>query len=63
MTIALAAIVLKQHLSSPQLAGAALVVAAIVAMQLRRRPKPRLVEQPVAMARALEPGEQLAAAA
>jgi len=63
VTIALAAIVLKQHLSSPQLAGAALVVAAIVAMQLRRRPKPRLVEQPVAMARALEPGEQLAAAA
>ena len=46
VTIALAAVVLKQHLTSPQLAGAGLVVAAIVAMQLRRRPKLRLVPQP-----------------
>jgi drug/metabolite transporter (DMT)-like permease len=37
VTIALAAVVLKQHLTSPQLAGAGLVVAAIVTMQLRRR--------------------------
>jgi len=45
VTIALAAIVLKQHLTSPQLVGAALVVAAIVSMQLRRRrPKLRLLE-------------------
>jgi drug/metabolite transporter (DMT)-like permease len=63
LTIALAAIVLKQHMTSPQLAGAALVVAAIVGMQLRRRPKLRLVERPATVVRALEPGEQLAAAA
>lgn len=63
VTIALAAIVLKQHLTSPQLAGAALVVVAIVAMQLRRRPKLRRVERPATMPRPLEPGEQLAAAA
>ena len=43
VTIVLAAVVLKQHLTSPQLAGAGLVVAAIVGMQLRRRPKLRLV--------------------
>jgi drug/metabolite transporter (DMT)-like permease len=42
VTIALAAFVLKQHLTPTQLAGAGLVVAAIVAMQLRRRPKLRL---------------------
>ena len=63
VTIALAAIVLKQHLTSPQLAGAALVVVAIVGMQLRRRPKLRIVERPATVVRALEPGEQLAAAA
>ncbi len=40
VTIALAAIVLKQHLTTPQLAGAGLVVAAIMGMQLRRRPQP-----------------------
>ena len=44
VTIALAAVVLKQHLTSPQLVGAGLVVAAIVTMQLRRRPKLRLVD-------------------
>jgi drug/metabolite transporter (DMT)-like permease len=38
-TIALAAFVLKQHLTPPQLLGAALVVAAIVTMQLRWRPR------------------------
>ena len=38
VTIALAALVLKQHLTSPQLAGAALVVGAILAMQLKWRP-------------------------
>ena len=38
VTIALAAVVLKQHMTTPQLAGASLVVAAIVGMQLRRRP-------------------------
>jgi drug/metabolite transporter (DMT)-like permease len=37
VTIALAAVVLKQHMTSPQLAGAGLVVAAIVTMQLRYR--------------------------
>jgi len=46
VTIVLAAVVLKQHLTSPQLAGAGLVVAAIVGMQLRRRPKLRLVSLP-----------------
>lgn len=39
VTIALAAFILKQHLTPTQLAGAGLVVAAIVGMQLRRRPK------------------------
>jgi drug/metabolite transporter (DMT)-like permease len=39
VTITLAAVVLKQHMSTPQLAGAALVVAAIVGMQLRWRPR------------------------
>jgi drug/metabolite transporter (DMT)-like permease len=38
-TIALAAFVLKQHLTPTQLVGAALVVAAIVTMQLRWRPR------------------------
>lgn len=38
VTIALAAVVLEQHLTAPQLAGAGLVVAAIAAMQVRRRP-------------------------
>ncbi len=38
VTIALAAVVLKQHMTTPQLAGASLVVAAIAGMQLRRRP-------------------------
>ena len=41
VTIALAAIVLKQHLTPTQFVGAGLVVAAIVAMQLRSRPKLR----------------------
>jgi len=41
VTIALAALVLKQHLTPTQLGGAALVVSAIVGLQLRRRPKPR----------------------
>ena len=61
VTIALAAVVLKQHLTPAQLAGAGLVVAAIVTMQLRRRPKLRLVPQPVAVPLALEPVEQIAA--
>jgi drug/metabolite transporter (DMT)-like permease len=61
VTIALAAVVLKQHLTSPQLAGAGLVVAAIVAMQLRRRPKLRLVQSPVSPPAVLEPAEPLAA--
>jgi drug/metabolite transporter (DMT)-like permease len=39
-TIALAALVLGQHLTPTQLVGAALVVSAIVGMQLRRRPRP-----------------------
>ncbi len=61
VTIVLAAIVLKQHLTSPQLLGAGLVVAAIVTMQLRRRPKLRLVERPPSLALALEPAERVAA--
>ena len=61
VTIALAAVVLKQHLTPAQLAGAGLVVAAIVGMQLRRRPKLRLVPSPAAAPIALEPAEQLAA--
>ena len=40
VTIALAAFILKQQLTPTQLAGAGLVVAAIVGLQLRRRPKP-----------------------
>jgi drug/metabolite transporter (DMT)-like permease len=59
MTIALAAVVLKQHLTPAQLAGAGLVVAAIVGMQLRRRPKLRLVPRPAALP--LASAEQLAA--
>ena len=43
VTIALAAIVLKQHLTPTQFLGAGVVVAAIVAMQLRSKPKLRLV--------------------
>jgi drug/metabolite transporter (DMT)-like permease len=39
VTIALAALVLKQHLAPAQLAGAALVVGAIVTMQLKWRPQ------------------------
>jgi drug/metabolite transporter (DMT)-like permease len=39
VTIALAAIVLKQHLTPTQFLGAGVVVAAIVAMQLRARPR------------------------
>lgn len=46
VTIALAAVVLGQHMTPPQLLGAGLVVAAIVGMQLRRRPKRRLAERP-----------------
>jgi len=41
VTIALAALILKQQLTPTQLAGAGLVVAAIVGMQLRRRPRRR----------------------
>jgi drug/metabolite transporter (DMT)-like permease len=41
VTIALAAFILKQQLTPTQLAGAGLVVAAIVGMQLRRRPRRR----------------------
>ena len=41
VTIALAAFILKQQLTPTQLAGAGLVVAAIVGMQLRRRPRHR----------------------
>jgi drug/metabolite transporter (DMT)-like permease len=43
VTIALAAFILKQQLTPTQFAGAGLVVAAIVGMQLRRRPRPRHV--------------------
>jgi len=39
VTIALAAVVLKQHLTPTQFVGAGLVVAAIVTMQLRLRPR------------------------
>src|SRR4029079_1610507 len=46
VTIALAAIVLKQHLTPTQFVGAGLIVAAIVTMQLRSRPKLRLVPTP-----------------
>ena len=46
VTIALAAVVLGQRMTPPQLLGAGLVVAAIVGMQLRRRPKRRLAERP-----------------
>ena len=42
VTIALAAVVLKQHLTPTQLVGAGLVVAAIVTMQLRSRRGVRL---------------------
>ena len=53
---------MKQHLTSPQLAGAGLVVAAIVGMQLRRRPKLRLVERPVVeLSPVLDAEEPLAA--
>ena len=61
VTIALAAIVLKQHLTPMQLAGAGLVVAAIVGMQLRRRPKLRLVRSPAALPLEGERAEPLAA--
>lgn len=47
VTIALAAIVLGQHLTAAQLVGVAFVVSAIVVLQLpRRRPRLRLVERP-----------------
>lgn len=47
VTIALAAVVLGQHLTAAQLLGAASVVSAIVVLQLpRRRPRLRLVERP-----------------
>jgi drug/metabolite transporter (DMT)-like permease len=55
VTIALAAIVLKQHLTSPQLMGAGLVVAAIAAMQVRRRPHLHRVDPPGALSRVIEP--------
>jgi hypothetical protein len=68
VTIALAAIVLKQHLTPTQFVGAGLVVAAIVTMQLRSRPKLRLVPTPAPTPAApalpllaLEPAEQIAA--
>jgi drug/metabolite transporter (DMT)-like permease len=60
-TIALAAIVLGQHLTPLQLAGAGLVVLAIVGLQLRGRPKLRLVERPALVPATFEPAEQLAA--
>ncbi len=60
VTIALAAVVLGQHLTPTQLLGAGFVVAAIAGMQFRRRPKLRLVPRPT-MPVALEPAEQLAA--
>ena len=62
VTIALAAIVLGQHLSAPQLAGAGVVVAAIIGMQLgRRRPKLRLVERPAELPQTFAAAEPLAA--
>ena len=60
VTIALAAVVLKQHLTSPQLLGAGLVVVAIVAMQLRRRARIRPVSRARALALPVEPTDQLA---
>lgn len=61
VTIVLAAVVLGQHLTSAQLVGAAIVVAAIVGMQLRRRPRLRLVELPTVLPLGREPAEPLAA--
>lgn len=61
VTIALAAIFLKQHMTTPQLAGAGLIVAAIIGMQLRRRPKLRLVPGSGARPLVLEPVDQMAA--
>ena len=61
VTIALAAAVLKQTLTPPQLVGAGLVVAAIVGTQLRRRPKLRLVPSPAGLPFLLKPAEPLAA--
>ncbi len=64
VTIVLAAVVLKQNLTPEQLTGAAFVVAAIVGMQLRRRPKLRLVPSspaPASPPLALAPVERLAA--
>jgi drug/metabolite transporter (DMT)-like permease len=46
VTIALSALVFGERLAPVQLAGAALVVSAIVILQLRRRPKLRPVPQP-----------------
>jgi drug/metabolite transporter (DMT)-like permease len=50
VTIALAAIVLKQHLTPTQFVGAGLVVAAIVTMQLRARPRWRTAWAPLSEA-------------
>ena len=62
VTIALAAAVLKQTMTPPQLVGAGLVVvAAIVGTQLRRRPKLRLVPSPAGLPFLLKPAEPLAA--
>jgi drug/metabolite transporter (DMT)-like permease len=47
VTIALAAVVLKQHLTPTQFVGAGLVVAAIVTMQLRSRPRADAPAAPV----------------
>ena len=61
VTIALAAAVLKQTMTPPQLVGAGLVVVAIVGTQLRRRPKLRLVPSPAGLPFLLKPAEPLAA--
>ena len=58
VTITLAAVVLGQHLTVAQLAGAAFVVSAIIVLQVpRRRPRLRLLGRP-----APEPAQQLALA-
>lgn len=58
VTIALAAVLLGQHLTLAQLAGAAFVVSAIIVLQVpRRRPRLRLLGRP-----APEPTQQLALA-
>ncbi len=60
VTIALAGFVLKQHLTPPQLGGAALVVGAILVLQVRRRPRLSFARRSVAPT-AIERVEQLAA--